>query len=90
MFKKSPATIPAPAPTVEVPAALKPSAYRSNSGHEIVPTDKRPIEVFTESEMDNIDPGKVVRAIDGTCYTVTEVRHIQGRLYKVVLLPVNI
>lgn len=63
--------------------------YRSTSGHEIVPTGKRPIEIYSESEMDCIDPGKIVTATDDSSYFVAEVRHIAGRLYKVVLLPIK-
>jgi len=65
----------------------KQQTFRATSGHEIVPISLAPVEVFTESEMDYIDPGKIVTGTDSTRYKITEVRHIAGRLYKVVLLP---
>lgn len=65
------------------------TTYRNSGGHVIVPLPLNPIEVYTESDMDYINPGQIVKTESGNHFTVTEIRHITGRMYKVVLLPVT-
>lgn len=84
MFKsKSPAPA-ATEPTTQIP---QPVTYRNSSGWEIVPTDTPPLTIYTTSDVDNLWPGKTVTGTDGSKATVMEIRHVSGRLYRVVLLP---
>lgn len=61
--------------------------YSTTSGHIITAASVTPITIFTESEVDHFDPGKIVTDKNGSRFTVTEVRYISGRLYRVTLLP---
>jgi len=87
MFKsKSPA--PAEAPVIKVPAAPAQVTYSNCGGHEIVPTDRQPIIIYSTSETDSISVGQIVTSSDGGSYLIVELRHVSGRLYRFALLPV--
>lgn len=64
-------------------------SYENSGGHLIIPAPYDPLTLYTESEMDCINPGQIVRADDGSKHTVIEIRHISGKLYRVVLFPVK-
>jgi hypothetical protein len=63
--------------------------YESRSGHIIESIPVGEITIYTECELDNFTPGNIVRTEDGSCYKIIELRHIEGRLWRVVLLPVK-
>lgn len=63
------------------------TVFRNSSGFEIIPIEQNPIEIYTNSDVDAIYPGQIVKGSDGSKATVTEIRHISGRLYRVILLP---
>lgn len=60
--------------------------YRSPGNHSFTAEPVSIKEVITASDVDNISAGQVVTDQQGTAYTILEIRHVLGRLWKVVLL----
>jgi len=63
--------------------------YSNHSGHLIEPTDSQPITIYTDSEVDHLSPGQTFTDSDGNSFLLVELRHVSGRLYRVVMLPVT-
>lgn len=61
--------------------------YRTFSNHTFTPSARTPFEVFTEADVDQIDPGKIVTDLDSKRFEIIEVRHVKDRLWRIVLLP---
>lgn len=61
--------------------------YRTTSGHSFTSLPIETVTAFTDADVDYINPQQVVTALNGERFTILEVRHVQGRLYRIVMLP---
>ena len=64
--------------------------YKTFSNHTFTASSAQPVEVFTESDLDYIDPGKTVTDLDGKRYTIGAIQLVSGRLFKITLLPLEV
>ncbi|WP_136515684.1 hypothetical protein [Geomonas edaphica] len=64
--------------------------YSTTSGCIITEASAHPVTLYTESEMDYVDPGKLVTDENGSRFKIAEVRYISGKLYRVTLLPLEV
>lgn len=62
------------------------SNYKLPSGHEFTVSPLAPIVVYTESEVDAVDPGKFATDSNGNRFLILKVQHVTGRLYRVEMI----
>ena len=63
------------------------NTFRLPSGHEFTESPITPTTIFTESEVDHVDPGKIITDSNGHKFLILEVRYVSGKLYRVVMIP---
>ncbi len=84
----SPEPVPQLDPTPQ-PEPAPPVEYRTFSGHTFHPAPVAPLTVYAEGDMDCIDPGMQTKDTAGNRYLICEMRHVHGRLWRIVLLPLE-
>ena len=63
------------------------NTYRLPTGHEFRESPLNPVTIYTESDVDYVDPGKLATDSNGHRFQIIEVRHVGGRLYRVTMIP---
>ena len=63
------------------------NTYELPSGHIFSESAITPLTFYSESEMDAVDPGKIATDSTGKQFLIVEVRHISGKLYRIVMIP---
>jgi len=63
--------------------------YQNTSGHTFTAIPYKPLEIYTDAEIDAFNPGQIVTDTGGAKFTVTEIRHVSARLYRIVMLPLQ-
>lgn len=61
--------------------------YSTFSGHSITEATIATKTIYTDSEVDGFNAGKLVTDENGSRFIIIEVSHVSGRLYRVTLLP---
>ncbi|QXE91638.1 hypothetical protein KP001_03585 [Geomonas subterranea] len=62
--------------------------YTNQSGHTFTSLNLDPIEIYTNSDMEGFYHGNTVTALNGEQFTILDTKCVQGRTYRVLLLPV--
>jgi len=65
------------------------ATFRNNGGHSFSPATHNLVEIVTNDDLDNFSIGQAIKDNDGNQYTLIECKHLTGKLYRVILLPVN-
>ncbi|MBJ6801140.1 hypothetical protein [Geomonas propionica] len=62
--------------------------YRNQSGCTFTSLSLNPIEIYTDSDMEGFYIGNTVTALNGERFTILDSKCVQGRTFRLLLLPV--
>jgi len=65
------------------------TVYQNAGGHTLTAIPVKPLEIYVNDSVDYVNPGDLMTGSDGSRFTISEIRHVSGRLYRVIMFPVE-